>query len=64
LRLAGAQLDLREQAAQLVHQTAQHHGTPTALGLATWGGLHVMLWASVHQRRVLAPSRDARGSRL
>jgi hypothetical protein len=45
LRLAGASLDLREQAAQLVHQTAQRHDTPTALGLATWGGLHVMLSA-------------------
>jgi hypothetical protein len=45
LRLAGALLDLREQAAQLVHQAAQHRDTPIALGLATWGGLHVMLSA-------------------
>jgi hypothetical protein len=43
LRLAGALLDLREQAALLVHQAAQHRDTPAALGLATWGGLHVTL---------------------
>jgi hypothetical protein len=45
LRLAGALLDLREQAALLVHQAAQPRDTPAALGLATWGGLHVMLSA-------------------
>ncbi len=45
LRVAGAPLDLRAQAAQLAHQAAQHRDTPTALGLATWGGLHVMLSA-------------------
>lgn len=45
LRVAGASLELREQAAQLVHQAAQHRDTPTALGLATGGGLHVMLAA-------------------
>lgn len=45
LRVAGAPLELREQAAQLVHRVAQHRDTPTALGLATWGGLHVMLSA-------------------
>ncbi len=45
LRVAGALLDLREQAALLVHQAAQHRDTPAALGLATWGGLHVMLSA-------------------
>jgi transcriptional regulator with XRE-family HTH domain len=45
LRVAGAPLDLRERAAQLAHQVAQHRDTPTALGLATWGGLHIMLSA-------------------
>jgi transcriptional regulator with XRE-family HTH domain len=45
LRVTGALLDLREQAALLVHQAAQHRDTPAALGLATWGGLHVMLSA-------------------
>ncbi len=43
LRVAGAPLDLRAQAAQLAHQAAQHRDSPAALGLATWGGLHVML---------------------
>jgi tetratricopeptide (TPR) repeat protein len=43
LRVVGADLDLREQAALLAHQAAQHRDTPAALGLATWGGLHVML---------------------
>ncbi|HSL07029.1 MAG TPA: XRE family transcriptional regulator, partial [Pseudonocardiaceae bacterium] len=43
LRVAGASLDLRGQACQLAYQAAQHRDTPTALGLATWGGLHVML---------------------
>jgi transcriptional regulator with XRE-family HTH domain len=43
LRVAGASLDLRGQACQLAYQAAQHRDTPTALGLATWGGLHVRL---------------------
>jgi transcriptional regulator with XRE-family HTH domain len=43
LRVAGADLDLREQAVLLGRQAAQDRDTPTALGLATWGGLHVML---------------------
>ncbi len=43
LRVAGASLDLRAQAAQLAQQAAQHRDTPAALGLATWGGLHVLL---------------------
>lgn len=43
LRVAGAELDLREQAVLLGRQAAQDRDTPTALGLATWGGLHVML---------------------
>lgn len=45
LRVAGAEVDLREQAVLLAHQAAQHRGSPAALGLATWGGLHVMLAA-------------------
>ncbi|MGH3776528.1 MAG: helix-turn-helix domain-containing protein [Pseudonocardiaceae bacterium] len=43
LRVAGAEVDLREQAVLLGRQAAQDRDTPTALGLATWGGLHVML---------------------
>ncbi|MGH3765109.1 MAG: helix-turn-helix domain-containing protein [Pseudonocardiaceae bacterium] len=43
LRVAGAEVDLREQAVLLGRQAAQDRNTPTALGLATWGGLHVML---------------------
>ncbi|MGH3898062.1 MAG: helix-turn-helix domain-containing protein [Pseudonocardiaceae bacterium] len=45
LRVAGAPLDLRTQAAQLAQQAAQHLESPSALCLATWGGLHVMLMA-------------------
>ncbi|MGH3602674.1 MAG: XRE family transcriptional regulator, partial [Pseudonocardiaceae bacterium] len=43
LRVAGAEVDLREQAVLLGSHAAQERDTPTALGLATWGGLHVML---------------------
>lgn len=43
LRVAGAELDLREQAVLLGRHAAQDRDTPTTLGLATWGGLHVML---------------------
>jgi hypothetical protein len=43
LRVAGAEIDLREQAVLLGRQAAQERDTPTALGLATWGGLHVLL---------------------
>jgi transcriptional regulator with XRE-family HTH domain len=43
LRVAGAELDLRELAVLLGRQAAQDRDTPTVLGLATWGGLHVML---------------------
>jgi transcriptional regulator with XRE-family HTH domain len=45
LRVAGAEIDLREQAVLLAHQAAQHRDSPVALGVATWGGLHVMLAA-------------------
>ncbi len=45
LRVAGAPLDLRAQAVQLARQAAQHRDSPAALGLATWGGLHVLLSA-------------------
>ncbi|MGH3774928.1 MAG: helix-turn-helix domain-containing protein [Pseudonocardiaceae bacterium] len=45
LRVAGAPLDLRAQAVQLAHQAARHRDSPAALGLATWGGLHVLLSA-------------------
>ncbi|MBV9312607.1 MAG: helix-turn-helix transcriptional regulator [Pseudonocardia sp.] len=43
LRVAGAELGLREQAVLLGRQAALGRDTPTALALATWGGLHVML---------------------
>jgi transcriptional regulator with XRE-family HTH domain len=43
LRVAGAAIDLREHAVLLGREAAEELGTPAALGLATWGGLHVML---------------------
>jgi DNA-binding XRE family transcriptional regulator len=45
LRVAGASLDLRALAAHLAVQAAQHRDSPAALGLAMWGGLHIMLSA-------------------
>jgi transcriptional regulator with XRE-family HTH domain len=45
LRVAGAEIDLREQAVLLADHAAQHRDSPAALRLATWGGLHVMLAA-------------------
>ncbi|MGH3907832.1 MAG: helix-turn-helix domain-containing protein [Pseudonocardiaceae bacterium] len=43
LRVAGAAIDLREQAVLLGRKAAEELDTPAALGLATWGGVHVML---------------------
>ncbi|MGH8571812.1 MAG: helix-turn-helix domain-containing protein, partial [Gammaproteobacteria bacterium] len=43
LRVAGAPIDLRERAAELASRAAEARDTPAARGLATWGGLHVML---------------------
>ncbi|MGH3838001.1 MAG: helix-turn-helix domain-containing protein, partial [Pseudonocardiaceae bacterium] len=43
LRVVGASSDLRWQAAVLAHDAAQDRGTPTALGVALWGGLYVMI---------------------
>lgn len=43
LRVAGAPIELREQAAQLASRAAEDRGTPEAMGLATWGGLYVMV---------------------
>lgn len=43
LRVAGAAIDLREHAVLLGRKAAEDLDTPAALGLATWGGLHVML---------------------
>ena len=45
LRVAGAPLDLRSQAAVLARQVAQDRDTPTALGLAVWGGVYVLATA-------------------
>jgi transcriptional regulator with XRE-family HTH domain len=43
LRVAGAPLDLRSEASVLALQAAQDRDTPIALGLATWGGVYVMV---------------------
>lgn len=43
LRLAGAPVDLRLQAATLARRVALDAGTPSALGLAAWGGLSALL---------------------
>jgi transcriptional regulator with XRE-family HTH domain len=43
LRVAGAGLDLRSEASLLALRAAQDRDTPTALGLATWGGVYVMV---------------------
>ena len=43
LRVAGAPLDLRAEASLLALRAAQERDTPTALGLATWGGVYVMV---------------------
>jgi transcriptional regulator with XRE-family HTH domain len=43
LRVAGATLDLRSEASLLALRAAQERDTPTALGLAAWGGVYVML---------------------
>lgn len=45
LRVSGVPLDLRVQAALLARRAAQELDTPAALGLATWGALHVMITA-------------------
>ncbi len=45
LRVVGAAVDLRSQAVLLACRAAQQRDTPTALGLAVWGGLHVMITA-------------------
>jgi transcriptional regulator with XRE-family HTH domain len=42
LRIAGAPLDLRSEASLLALRAAQERDTPTALGLATYGGVYVM----------------------
>ena len=43
LRGVGASLDLRWQAAVLARNAAQERDTPTALGVALWGGLYVLI---------------------
>jgi transcriptional regulator with XRE-family HTH domain len=45
LRVAGAPIELREQAAQLASRAADDRGTPEAKGLAAWGGLYVLVMA-------------------
>lgn len=45
LRVAGAPLDLRSQAALLAREVAHERDTPTAVGLAVWGGVHVLVTA-------------------
>ena len=49
LRVAGAPIELREQAAELAHRVAETRDTPEARGLAVWGGPNVLLKAgAVH----------------
>jgi transcriptional regulator with XRE-family HTH domain len=43
LRVAGAGLDLRSEVSLLALRVAQERDTPTALGLATEGGMYVMV---------------------
>jgi len=45
LRVVGAPLDLRSQAATLAQQAARDRDTPTAMGIATVGSVGVMLTA-------------------
>lgn len=45
LRVVGASLDLRGQAAELARRAAQERNTAQALGLATWGGMYVLVMA-------------------
>jgi len=45
LRVVGAPLDLRSQAVFLGRRAAQDRDTPTAMGLAAWGSVYVMLTA-------------------
>ncbi len=45
LRVAGASSDLRWQAATHAHDAAIEREEPTALGVALWGGLYVMIGA-------------------
>lgn len=45
LGVAGAPLDLRSQAALLAREVGRERDTPTALGLAAWGGLYVLVTA-------------------
>ncbi|MGH4014631.1 MAG: helix-turn-helix domain-containing protein [Pseudonocardiaceae bacterium] len=43
LRVAGAPLDLRSEASLLALRGAQERDTSTALGIATWGGVFVLV---------------------
>lgn len=45
LRVVGVSLDLRGQAAELARRAAQERNTPQTLGLATWGGMYVLVMA-------------------
>lgn len=45
LRVVGAPLDLRWQAVTLARHAAQERDTSTAIGIAVWGGLYVMIGA-------------------
>ncbi|HET9255548.1 MAG TPA: helix-turn-helix transcriptional regulator, partial [Pseudonocardiaceae bacterium] len=45
LRVVGSSLDLRSQAAELARRAAQERDTPEMLGLATWGGMYVLVMA-------------------
>jgi transcriptional regulator with XRE-family HTH domain len=45
LRVVGSSLDLRSQVAELARRAAQERDTPETLGLATWGGMYVLVMA-------------------
>ncbi len=70
LRLAGAAIELREQAAGLATRAAEDRDTPEARGLAVWGGLLVLVTAgAVDLARaeldsVSVPTRTPEGMQL
>ncbi len=70
LRVAGASIELREQAAELATRAAEARDTPEARGLAVWGGLHVLVAAGAidlardELDSVSVPTRTPEGMQL
>ncbi|MFN2497368.1 MAG: helix-turn-helix domain-containing protein [Pseudonocardiaceae bacterium] len=70
LRVAGAAIELREQAAELAFRVAEARDTPEARALAVWGGLYVLVKAgAVDLARdeldsVSVPTRTPEGMQL